>query len=198
MFPNWLLVNYRYNMKILNGKLIYEQVTCWHCEGRKTLKEFDSCPLYGKRVAHLPGRKCPHCGATNKHSHHALDTFKVKPCYTCEGTGIRTEDAYDLISQEQWNAWVASGVFKFEVFRTRAGMSFVEQYIGNPRSLLGLTDYGRTAAMTDEQILATVPTETHPGQPIGWAPNDEVPTELAIVVKSDGYVVYPKALIMKH
>lgn len=185
-------------MKIENGKLIYEQVTCWHCEGRKELKEHDLCPLYGRKVAHLPNRKCPHCGATNKHSHKALDTFKVKPCYTCDGQGVRMEDSYDLISQEQWNSWVASGVFKFEVVRVKAGMSFVEQYIGEPRSLFGLTDYGRTARLTDEQILASVPTESHPGQPVGWAPGDVVPLELVILVKADGYMVWPKAMIMKQ
>jgi hypothetical protein len=179
-------------MRIENGKLIYEQVTCWHCEGRKVLKEYDSCPLYGKKVAHLPHRMCPHCGATNKHSHHALDTFKINPCYTCEATGVRMEDSYELISQEQWNKWVAESKFTFEVIRAYRDATFVEQYIGDPRCLYGLMDYGRTAAMTDEQILAMAPTESHPGQPIGWAPGDNVTGKLAIVVRPDGYSVYQK------
>jgi hypothetical protein len=185
-----LMVNWSYNMRIENGKLIYERVTCWHCEGSKVLKHYDPCPYQGKTVIYLPGRKCPHCGTKNRHNHHSLDTFKVDPCYTCEGVGTRMEDSYDSVSQELWNSWVANGTFTFEVIRVSRGSTLLEQYIGDPRALYGCIDYGRTAALSDAEILKQVPTESHPSQPVGWAPGDNVSSKLMILVKSDGYSVY--------
>ena len=180
-------------MRIENNKIIYERVVCWDCHGTKELKHYDLCPVNWQPVAHRPGRKCPHCGTKSKNNHRLPGTFKIVPCHTCEAQGTRLEDSYDHISQELWNNWVAKGTFTFEVIRTSRGSSFAEQYLGDPRCLYGCIDYGRTAALSDTEILEIVPTDGHPGQPIGWAPNDAVSSTLIILVKSDGYSVYQKA-----
>jgi len=178
-------------MKIENGKIILEVKTCWHCQGKKEISTTDDCPLYGKRVNHLPTKRCPHCGATNKHSHHGINPHMIK-CYTCKGSGLRRDDLYDTPSMEEWAAMVPH--FQWSVLRGRRHSStFTEAYLGSG-ALYGLIDYGRTTAIKDDEtILAQVKKDSHPSQLIQWVNKKtlEVPPALVIELRPNGYSVLP-------
>ena len=177
-------------MKIENGKMIFEVVTCWDCQGNKQVTKGITCPLWGKIVKHLPLGRCPHCKSKNRHSHKIVGTT-TETCSTCEGVGTRLEDAYDFVKADVWATMVP--LFKWTIQRVHRYGTFVESYIGGDGSLYGCTDYGRTAALTDEQILAQVPKDSTPSQPVQWIKKDtfEVPPELVIEVRTDGYAVRP-------
>lgn len=175
-------------MKIENGKLIYEETVCWDCNGTLKVTRHTLCPNWGKPVNKFPNRECPDCKSNNKHSHQTVGSYIIE-CQTCNATGKIMENAYTHISQDQWN--VLQSNFKFSVVRMNRGATFNESYLGLG-ALYGCTDYGRITAKTDEEILKIVPTDGHPCQPVGWMKKGELPKELIILVRNDGYSVIGK------
>lgn len=176
-------------MKIENGKMIFDEVICWDCKGTKQVKRYTLCPHNTKAVTQFPGRKCPQCGSKNRYSHQSIGDY-MTDCKICNTTGKIMENLYSHISKEQWAILQSS--FKWTVERVNRGPTFNEEYLGLGY-LYGCTDYGRTTALTDEQILAKVPFDGVPCQLIAWVKSDgTVPSELIIKVNRSGYMVYPK------
>lgn len=176
-------------MKIENGKFVFEEVTCWDCKGTKIVTRYTLCPLNNQAVNRQPNRQCPHCKAKNKYSHQTVGSYQTD-CTVCSATGKIMEDLYSYISKEQWAELHKS--FKFNIRRVNREANFNESYLGLGY-LYGCTDWGTIAKKSDEEILKFIPTDGHPIQPVGWCKKDgTVPLELDIVVRNDGYGVWPK------
>ena len=178
-------------MKIVDGKLIFEEVTCWNCNGKKEVRSYHLCPLQNKPVITYPGHKCPHCGTKNRNNHQITGS-SIVTCPTCEGKGTEMENEYSHLTQETWNAMVP--YFKFTVVRSDRYSTFNENYFGIGY-LFGCMDYGRVASMTDDEILKLVPTSGYPSQPIAdlvkKSDPSVLPKELVIIIRNDGYSVWP-------
>jgi hypothetical protein len=139
-------------MRIKNGKAIYEEVQCWHCNGTGKIKQGISCPLYWQPVAHHPGHKCPHCGAKNKDSH-GLIGEEIIECYICNGKGVRVEDRHD---------YMPNGFFQsldFKVYRSNRPQTMNEYLLGFD-CVFSCTDYGQYKSMTDEELIVHVKEST--------------------------------------
>jgi hypothetical protein len=177
-------------MKIVNGNLVLEQVTCWDCDGKKEVTRFDLCPHNYKQVRQFGG-KCPHCGAKNKYSHKTVGQHQ-EPCHTCEAKGVRTETPYDIIKTDDWKAIVPQ--FRFKVVRGNRRADFNESYLGIG-ILWGVTDYIDWTQKTDaEAIAAATKIESmgnKPAQAVGLVKKDtlDVCLDLAIILLRDGWHV---------
>lgn len=179
-------------MKIENGKLILEQVTCWDCDGKKEVTRHDLCPYNYRPVNMHPGRVCPKCGAKNKHSHQTIGSHK-EPCHTCNAQGVRMETLYDRPSKEAWAKMYPQ--FRFHIVSGNRGGNFNEQYLG--LGLFGgLTDYRDWTGATPDEVKAEM--DEHIGtdtmrQAIGYVNEKtmEVYLDIAVVLVRDGWHAYP-------
>lgn len=74
-----------------------EEVKCWQCEnGIATRNKL--CPRWSRTVKGLTGKNgkkshCPHCDASNRHSHKTVGEYTVN-CENCKGVGTLAENVY--------------------------------------------------------------------------------------------------------
>lgn len=174
-------------MKLNNGKLEFETVTCWQCNGSREVKRFTLCPRRDKAVSKYPKRQCPDCGSKNKHSHKVVGSYMMD-CCTCEATGRRLETEYDNLPVEIYKALPIS-------FGNRASSGFVENLLGLG-IVGGATDYGRMNDVLKKDGESAVvkkihDEDTYGRQAITFMKDGKFPTGLQVVVRSNDYSVYP-------
>ena len=136
-------------MRIDNGRIVLETRACSDCHGEITKQYYRSCPRYGRAVKDLPGRKCPDCGATNKHGHTSLPDGAPQTCKSCHGSGVQAETATDYLPYGLWPA------LTFRVYRSNRQQTYNE-YLLAFGCVYAVTDYGDHAKLTDEQLIAKV------------------------------------------
>lgn len=132
-------------MKVIDGKAVYERVQCWRCDGKGEMTLGVSCPAWLRPVKNLPGSKCPHCGAKNRHDHKMIGTELMK-CDKCKGVGTLMENKFD--SSLMWKE------LPMTVRRSTREQQPIEAYFGV--GICSVTDYGRHEKMTDEELIAHV------------------------------------------
>jgi len=172
-------------MKLIDGKIQFEEVPCHYCDGTKEVKRGILCPNMHKAVG--VGKRCS-CGAKNKHSH-TLIGEKIVPCDFCDAIGVKMETMYDYLPKE--------------IFDTLP----ITVYVDKPRRFMGedlfglglvggATDYGRTKeflttngeALTIEQVRM----EYSSRQVISFLQNKEkFATGLDLVIRGNDYSLYP-------
>lgn len=171
-------------MKIVNGKAVFEKVTCWECEGTGKVTRYKVCPNLDKRMS----KSCSTCGKTKEeHSHKFLYSYQEK-CSTCGGEGTRTENRFDndkdLVIQ----------TLPLELGKkTSNGMTFVERCLGFGL-VASATDYGRHWKLSDEEFLGMIKKELSVGfrQFCSYVDKDlNVVSKLVAIRKEDGYIVVP-------
>jgi hypothetical protein len=131
-------------MKIVNGKAVFEEVQCWHCEGTGKYEYFITCPNWRKPVAHKPGRKCEICGSKNQHDHKVVGS-EIRDCTICNGKGSMMENLYD---SDRGGVWKTLPV---KLIRSNREQTWAEAYLGV--GLWSCTDYGAHQKMTDEELI---------------------------------------------
>lgn len=134
-------------MKIVNGKAVFEEVTCWHCEGAGKHEYFITCPNWDKTVAHKPSRKCEICGAKSRYKHQVIGS-EIKDCNICDGKGKQMETLYDSDRGGVWKT------LPIKVIRSMREQTWAEAYLG--MGFCSVTDYGAHQKMTDEELIKKV------------------------------------------
>jgi hypothetical protein len=175
------------NMKLIDGKLTFDVVTCWDCKGTREVKRYRLCSRYGKPTR---GYKCE-CGAKNRHSHQAVGSY-MTACTTCEGKGTRTENRFDTLPSEIFHALPIALVDK------NYRQNFSDSYLGIGL-VGGSTDYGAMAHILKTQgenaVFAKVREDydNHSSgrQACGFMHGDKFCKALAVRVGETGYSVKP-------
>ena len=126
-------------MKSVNGKAVFEEVKCWHCEGRKELKRYDPCPNFDKRMS----QSCKICGKIKEEPSHRFLKEYIRSCSTCEGKGIRLEDRFNNDREH------IIATLPIEVSNTTNPLSWEESYLGL-NTVSSVTDYGRHQRLSEE------------------------------------------------
>jgi hypothetical protein len=134
-------------MKIENGKLVFERTKCSGCSGTGTIQPRKRCPKYGHRMR---GKPCPHCGSTRKDNHGYIEDGPRITCTKCDGSLLEDEDRFSYLP---WATVIAA--VPVVVQRSNRRASFNEEYIGYG-IIQGCVDYGKSAKMTDEELIASV------------------------------------------
>lgn len=134
-------------MKIVNGKAVFEEVKCVHCNGEGKREYFNTCPNWNKPVAHRYGRKCEICGARNQHSHKVIGS-EIRDCEICKGKGLVMEDRYASDGGGVWKT------LPIKVIRSMREQTWAEAYLG--MGFCSVTDYGAHQKMTDEELIKKV------------------------------------------
>ena len=172
-------------MKLIDGQIEFEQVTCDFCDGKKERTQGILYPNMHKAVG--VGKKCS-CGAKNKRSN-TLIGEKIVPCDFCDATGVVMETMYDYLPKE--------------IFVTLP----VTVYVNKPRRFVGedlfglglvggATDYGRMkefhATNGDAAAIEIIRGEYSNRQVIGFMLNKQkFATGLDLVIRGNDYSVYP-------
>lgn len=105
------------------------------------VKNYPSCPHYGKVVNKFQNRRCPVCGCKNKNSHGRLPDADGNPtvvmvdCYTCKGTGTETPNHYTTLDFH-----IIAEHFKWEIFKGRQTFNDAYLGIGNVGGIQGYTE----------------------------------------------------------
>lgn len=126
---------YTYNTE--TREVTFQIRKCWNCKGKGEIVNGILCPRYGRKVNHLAGRKCKHCGAKNRDSHKSIDEKMVK-CYTCDGHGEYMPDSYDSFNMSALVDFIEIVMYDAKLRQA----SFNEQYLGMG-IIGGVTDYGQ-------------------------------------------------------
>ena len=134
-------------MKIKDGKAIWEEVTCWECEGSGKVERGVTCSRWGMKTGHKP---CPECGGKGQHGHKLIGK-EIVGCCICNGKGSYVEGLYDYDKQNTWQT------LPFAVTSQNRGENFLEAYIGV--GLCSVTDYGAHKNLSDEELIDKVKKE---------------------------------------
>lgn len=169
--------------QIIGDKVIWENVECWRCNGKKEVIQNVLCPEWNHKVRGRLGGTCPHCGAKNRHSHQTVGQETVV-CPTCEGAGIIMEDLYFYMRRGFFSS------LEFKVFRdVDRSPSYNEQYLGH-KIVAGVTDYGRCHKMTDEQLVDKVRNDAGYNQYTKVVDKDDfICRFVGIFVHNQGYTI---------
>ena len=173
-------------MKLLNGQIVFEEAICWNCNGLRSNKIYPSCPNNGKAVGG-PGKKCPVCGAKNKHSHRSISE-KIVPCNICNEAGKIMENKYSNLPSEIFQQ------IPMEIGTDKKPRSPLENLLGIG-IVAGATDYGRLRefhiANGDAATIAKVRAEDSGGrQVLHFLQNNKFATKLILVIREFDYSVY--------
>lgn len=131
-------------MKIIDGKLFLEEVSCPKEEKRQLL-----CPRWGQKQRGTP---CPHCGAKNQHDHKTVGEYTVK-CTQCGGTGKKKEEITDPFPTGLF------GQLTFKVFRAERELTWNEQHLG-AGCVFSCVDYGEAWKGSDKELIVKVKAHT--------------------------------------
>jgi hypothetical protein len=179
--------------KIIGEKIIFEEVLCWNCNGKKTYETNILCPEWNHKVRGRLGGHCPHCGSTNRHQHQIVGQ-KIVECHYCLGTGQIMETHNSNLTKNVYDA------FFYKVYREKdedLPKVIDEIMLGKTKNrhggvgvgIGGCTDYGASARKTDEEIIESVRKTPH------WSylqivdEHNILCREISIVVGKYGYTV---------
>lgn len=154
-------------MKIQNNIIIFEEIECWNCKGKKEVEQGVWCQLNHRPVNKFSNKRCPHCNAKSKNDHKIVGK-EIVPCYYCEQNGTKMEDKFDNLPQDlyyQLNFEVMKGVCVSGAMENLFGMGIVG----------GSTDYGEmfnfAAIHNSQEIIDKVKRDYNERQVIGFLSN---------------------------
>ena len=170
-------------MKLIEGQLQFEEITCWDCKGTGKVTRHTLCNRYGMVNK---GRPPCQCGAKNKDSHKAVGTYTA-PCNTCEAKGTRVESEYDTLPDS---------IYKSLDFQYQVGggsLGYIESLYGFG-AVGGATDYGRMYELKDDKdkVIQKIKDGGCNRQAILFMKNGNFCKNLLVVVRKNDYSVYPK------
>jgi len=139
-----------YTFNTETRKLEFVERECHSCHGVGKVKNYPACPHYGKTVTKFEGRKCPHCGSKNKHSHGRMhdengnQVVVMVNCHWCKD-GIETPNMYTSLDFTP-----IAHTFKLELFDGKK--TFNDSYLG-VGNFCGATGYTYGKYSTVEGVM---------------------------------------------
>lgn len=164
-------------MKIENNKIIFEVVQCWNCKGSGKDKHYKRCPNDNKKTY---GKKCEHCGATNKHSHKSIG-YDIIDCNLCKGSGKRLENRFDFVPKD-----IIDSLDITEVVKVNRNSTFNESYLGLGQ-IYGCSDYGRSHDLTNDELIAEIKKDMTCTQALSITDKDDNLLKFKVIQRNDGY-----------
>lgn len=174
-------------MKIENGKIVFESVQCWNCDGTGQDKYFKPC-INDKRKTY--NKKCSYCGGKGVYGHKYSDIPYYKPCHICNATGYKMEDKMSTINQECLDYIVdnMTYIFKGELNGTDMDNHFIKCCFVNV--FAGCDDYNDHRLDTKENLLPIIKKSARDRhlQVLNYiAPNGEIVKEVVYYGYRGGY-----------